>query len=156
MLLLDAEGPVARAEIFQRIPAYRTAKPATGDRKFERDKDELRVLGVSLVQEREAVDGKEEAAYLVSRRSYGMRAVELDDEERIALILAAEARRGSDGLVYRELVDDALRKLTFDSGKPPPPGQLAISMPTRATLASGCARTWKSSALRSKRASASL
>lgn len=132
MLLLDAEGPVSRAEIFQRIPAYRTAKPEAGERKFERDKDELRALGVPLVQEQENVDGKEEAMYRVSQRSYGMRPVQLDDEERVALILAAEALRGSEGLVYRELVDDALRKLTFDNGKPRLPGQIAISLPTRA------------------------
>jgi proteasome accessory factor B len=131
MLLLDAEGPVSRAEIFQRIPAYRTAKREAGERKFERDKDELRALGVPLVQEQENVDGKEEATYRVSQRSYGMRPVQLDDEERVALILAAEALRGSEGLVYRELVDDALRKLTFDSGKPRLPGQVAISLPTR-------------------------
>jgi len=132
MLLLDAGGPVSRAEIFQRILAYRTAKPEAGERKFERDKDELRALGVPLVQEQEKVDGKEEAMYRVSQRSYGMRPVHLDDEERVALILAAEVLRGSEGLVYRELVDDALRKLTFDSGKPRPPGQVAISLPTRA------------------------
>lgn len=132
MLLLDAEGPVSRAEIFQRIPAYRTAKAAAGERKFERDKDELRALGVPLVQEQESVDGKEEATYRVSQRSYAMRPVQLDDEERVALILAAEALRGSEGLVYRELVDDALRKLTFDSGKPRMPAQVAISLPTRA------------------------
>jgi len=131
MLLLDAQGPVSRAEIFQRIPAYRTAKPAAGERKFERDKDELRALGVPLIQEQEKVEEKEETVYRISQRSYGMHPVQLDDEERVAVILAAEALRDSEGLVYRELVDDALRKLTFDSGKPRMPAQLAISLPTR-------------------------
>jgi hypothetical protein len=55
MLLLDAQGPVSRAEIFQRIPAYRTTNPVAGERKFERDKDELRALGVPLIQEQEKV-----------------------------------------------------------------------------------------------------
>jgi predicted DNA-binding transcriptional regulator YafY len=131
MLLLDEQRPVSRTEIFQLIPGYRNAGPEAAERKFERDKEELRALGVPLVQEQERVDGKEESVYQVSQRSYGMRPVRLDDEERIALILAAEALRGSEGLVYRELVDDALRKLTFDSGKPRLPAQLAISLPTR-------------------------
>jgi proteasome accessory factor B len=131
MLLLDEQRPVSRTEIFQLIPGYKNVGREAAERKFERDKDELRALGVPLVQEQERLDGKEESVYRVSRRSYGMRSVRLDDEERIALILAAEALRGSEGLVYRELVDDALRKLTFDSGKPRMPVQLAISLPTR-------------------------
>jgi len=131
MLLLDAQGPVSRAEIFQRIPAYRTTNPTAGERKFERDKDELRALGVPLVEQQERGEGNEQAMYRVSRRSYGMHPVQLDDDERIALILAAEALRGSEGLVYRELADDALRKLTFDTGKPRLPAQLGITLPTR-------------------------
>jgi proteasome accessory factor B len=131
MLLLDARGPVSRSEIFQRIPAYRTAKPSAGERKFERDKNDLRALGVPLIQEQEKVEENEEPVYRISQRSYGMRPVQLDDEERVAVILAAEALRDSEGLVYRELVDDALRKLTFDSGKPRLPAQLTISLPTR-------------------------
>ncbi len=122
---------MSRAEIFQRIPAYRTTNPAAGERKFERDKDELRALGVPLIQEQEKVEENEEPMYRISQRSYGMRPVQLDDEERVAVILAGEALRDAEGLVYRELVDDALRKLTFDSGKPPLPAQLAISLPTR-------------------------
>jgi proteasome accessory factor B len=129
MLLLEAQGPVQWSEIFQRIPAYRTANPSAGERKFERDKDELRALGVPIEQ----VDD-EANAYIVRRRDYELRPVQLDDEERVALILAAEALRGSEGLVYRELVVDALRKLSFDNGRLSPrgaPSNLAITLPVR-------------------------
>jgi proteasome accessory factor B len=51
MLLLEARGPVSRAEIFQRIDSYRTKDPAAGERKFERDKKELRALGVPIIQD---------------------------------------------------------------------------------------------------------
>jgi proteasome accessory factor B len=128
MLLLEAQGPVSRQEIFQRIPSYRTADPLAGERKFERDKEELRAVGVPIEQIRG------ENVYLVHRRDYELRPVQLDNEERIALILAVEALRGSEGLVYRELVDDALRKLSFDNGRLGPgtaPAHLAITLPAR-------------------------
>jgi proteasome accessory factor B len=95
MLLLEANRPVARAEIFQRIAAYRTKNPAAGERKFERDKKDLRALGVPIEQ-----DEEDESLYFVRQREYGLRPVQLDDEERVALILAAEALRGTEGLVY--------------------------------------------------------
>jgi proteasome accessory factor B len=129
MLLLEARGPVSRAEIFQRIVSYRTKNPAAGERKFERDKKDLRALGVPIVQ-----DEDDENLYYVRQRDYEMRPVHLDDEERVALILAAEALRGIEGLVYGELVDDALRKLSFDSGRPHrafTPANLGITLPAR-------------------------
>jgi proteasome accessory factor B len=129
MLLLEANRPVARAEIFQRIAAYRTKNPAAGERKFERDKKDLRALGVPIEQ-----DEEDESLYFVRQREYGLRPVQLDDEERVALILAAEALRGTEGLVYGELVDDALRKLSFDSGRSHrafTPSNLGITLPAR-------------------------
>lgn len=133
MLLLDANGPVAREEIFQRIGAYQTKNPAAGERKFERDKKDLRALGVPIEEDEEKGE-KARFLYHVRQREYGLRPVQLDDEERIALILAAEALRGTEGLVYGELVDDALRKLSFDSGRSHrafTPANLGITLPAR-------------------------
>ena len=133
MLLLDARGPVAREEIFQRIPAYRTKSPAAGERKFERDKKDLRALGVPI-EEYEGKGEKKQHLYYVRQREYELRPVQLDEEERVALILAAEALRGTEGLVYGELVDDALRKLSFDSGRSHrafTPANLGITLPAR-------------------------
>lgn len=133
MMLLEANGPVSRSEIFERVAAYRTRIPAAGERKFERDKKDLRALGVPIEEHEEK--GKEtEFLYTVRPREYGLRPVQLDDEERVALILAAEALRGTEGLVYGELVDDALRKLSFDSGRPHrvfAPTSLGITLPAR-------------------------
>ena len=50
LLLLDAGRPLSRSEIFEAIPGYRTGNPPPGERKFERDKKELRELGVPLDQ----------------------------------------------------------------------------------------------------------
>jgi proteasome accessory factor B len=129
MLLLEARRPVAREEIFQRIDAYRTREPAAGERKFERDKKDLRALGVPIEE-----DEENKNLYYVRQRDYELRPVHLDDEERVALILAAEALRGTEGLVYGELVDDALRKLSFDSGRSHrafTPANLGITLPAR-------------------------
>ena len=126
LLLLNADGPLPRSEIFAAIPAYRTGKPSAGERKFERDKKDLRELGVPL----EEVD-PDEHTYAVRRRAYALPPVELDAEERAALLLAAEAVRGPEGLVYRELIDEALRKLSFDrpTGARELPANLAIATP---------------------------
>ena len=86
LLLLNADGPLPRSEIFAAIPGYRTGKPAAGERKFERDKKDLRELGVPL----EEVD-PDEHSYAVRRRAYALPPVDLDAEERAALLLAAEA-----------------------------------------------------------------
>lgn len=136
MLLLEARGPVARAEIFQRIAAYKTKNPAAGERKFERDKKDLRTLGVPIEEYEDQTELKQ-PLYYVRQREYELRPVHLDDEERVALIVAAEALRGTEGLVYGELVDDALRKLSFDSGRShraftPAPSNLGIALPARA------------------------
>ena len=108
LLLLDAGVPMSRAEIFERIRAYQTKKPEAGERKFERDKDDLRTLGVIIEESSEEAD-----SYRISQKGYELPPIELDDDERVALILAAESLRAAEGLPYRELAEDALRKLSF-------------------------------------------
>jgi predicted DNA-binding transcriptional regulator YafY len=128
LLLLGADGPLSRAEIFAAIPAYRTAKPAAGERKFERDKKDLRELGVPLDETEPGSN-----VYRVDRRAYALPPVTFDEEERAALLLAAEAARGAQGLPYRELIDEGLRKLSFirplAAGELPP--GLAVAAPER-------------------------
>jgi predicted DNA-binding transcriptional regulator YafY len=127
-LLLDAGRPLSRSEIFEAIAAYRTGNPSAGERKFERDKKELRELGVPL----EETD-PDEHTYAIDREAYELPPVQLDEEERSALLLAAEAVRGTEGLVYRELIDEALRKLSFErpAGTTELPANLAVTLPPR-------------------------
>jgi proteasome accessory factor B len=131
LLLLDAPEALSRARIFDAIPAYRTVKRAAGERKFERDKKDLRELGVPLA-ESSADAGV--SAYSVDREAYELPEVDLDEEERAALVLAAEAVRATEGLVYRDLVDEALHKLVFERGRgvgADLPPNLAVAMPPR-------------------------
>jgi proteasome accessory factor B len=129
LLLLDAGVPMSRAEIFERIRAYQTKKPEAGERKFERDKDDLRTLGVIIEESNEEGD-----SYRISQKGYELPPIELDDDERVALILAAESLRAAEGLPYRELAEDALRKLSFYAprlNRAYAPAQVGISLPSR-------------------------
>ncbi len=129
LLLLDAPEPLSRARIFDAISGYRTKRPAAGERKFERDKKDLRELGVPLEQ-----PDPETHTYRIDRRGYALPPVALDDEERSALLLAAEAVRGAEGLVYGELTEEALRKLSFERSAGGPggrPAHVAVGVPTR-------------------------
>jgi predicted DNA-binding transcriptional regulator YafY len=130
LLLLDANRDLSRAEIFDAIPRYRTAKPSAGERKFERDKKDLRDLGVPLRESEE-----DPHLYSVDRRDYELPRLTLAPDERAALVLAAEALRGWRGIGYRDLVEEALRKLSFDgpggSGRQAP-AELAVALPSAA------------------------
>jgi proteasome accessory factor B len=130
LMLIDARRPVSRAEIFEAIAAYRTRTPAAGERKFERDKKELRELGVPIEEPEE-----EPNTYQVRRRAYELPELHLEEDERAALALAAEALASWEGLAYRDLVEDALRKLSYAtglSGPAKPPRHLAAALPSRA------------------------
>jgi proteasome accessory factor B len=130
LILIGAGRPVSRAEIFEAIEAYRTRSPAAGERKFERDKKELRELGVPIEEPDE-----EPNTYQVQRRAYELPELHLEDDERAALALAAEALASWRGLAYRDLVEDALRKLSYATGLSGParaPTHLAVALPGRA------------------------
>jgi len=130
LMLIGAGRPVSRAEIFETITAYRTKVPSAGERKFERDKKELRELGVPIEEPADEPD-----TYRVSRRAYELPELALAEDERAALALAAEALASWEGLVYRDLVEDALRKLSYATGLAEPakaPAHIAVALPGRA------------------------
>jgi len=99
-------SPCLAPRFFERIRAYQTKKPEAGERKFERDKDDLRTLGVIIEESNEEGD-----SYRISQKGYELPPIELDDDERVALILAAESLRAAEGLPYRELAEDALSQV---------------------------------------------
>ena len=127
LMLIAAERPVSRAEIFAAIPSYRTRLPAAGERKFERDKKDLLELGVPI-----ELAEDEPNTYQVERSAYELPELPLADDERAALALAAEALATWDGLPYRDLVEDALRKLSYSDALPAPtraPSHIATALP---------------------------
>ena len=88
-LLLDTRRPLTLDQVAELVPGY----DASGEslrRMFERDKEELRGLGVPV--ERAPIDawGSEEG-YFIDPEAYGMPELDLAPDERAALALAARA-----------------------------------------------------------------
>src|SRR6266508_784219 len=94
-LLLDTHRPLTLDQVAELVPGYE----ATGEslrRMFERDKEELRGLGVPV--ERGPIDpwGSEEG-YFIDPNAYAMTRLDLAPDERAALALAARAWSGAAG-----------------------------------------------------------
>ena len=88
--LLGARRPVSRAVLKDGIPGYADSPSDDAfERMFERDKDELRQMGIpvdTVVNAQGEVEG-----YLIDQDSYAMPAIDLDAAERAVLGLAARA-----------------------------------------------------------------
>ena len=113
-LLLDTRRPLTLDQVAELVPGYE----ATGEslrRMFERDKEELRGLGVPV--ERGPVDawGSEEG-YFIDPGAYAMPRLDLAPDERAALALAARAWSGAGG---EPAVLAGLAKLDLDPGAGP-------------------------------------
>jgi len=90
--LLTAERPVTAAEIRTTVAGYEQESDEAFRRTFERDKELLRQMGIPL--ERRPTDAWEvEFGYVLPKEQYGLEDPGLTDEERAALLLAAQAVR---------------------------------------------------------------
>lgn len=90
--LLTVGRPVSAEEIRYTVAGYEQDEDEAFRRMFERDKELLRQLGISL--ERQATDAFEvEYGYVVPEGGYELPDPGLTDEERAALWLAAQAVR---------------------------------------------------------------
>lgn len=136
--LLDTERPLAAEEIRVRIDGYADSQ-ASFRRAFERDKDDLRAMGIPIVIE--AIPGTNPPAdgYRIHRRDYASRSSALEPDELAALHLAAS-------LVEIEGLDDeAFWKLGGVADEPEIDGP-RFSLPTDPNLAdlfsAARERTW--------------
>ena len=87
--LLSTRMPLTKARIRVAVPQYQaTASDEAFDRMFERDKDELRELGIPLVTQ--VVDPlfDDEAGYRIDRREYQLPEIAFEPAEVAALALA--------------------------------------------------------------------
>jgi proteasome accessory factor B len=99
-LLLDAATPVPADQIRRDVPGYPEERVAFR-RAFERDKDELRTMGVPLTVEKVPGTNPPLDGYRIPKDRYYLRDPELSPEELTALHLAASAVR-VEGLPARE------------------------------------------------------
>jgi proteasome accessory factor B len=84
--LLEARRPMSLEDLRRRTGYYDQRDRESARRMFERDKDELRSLGVPVRTEHDPLSG--EAGYVVDRRDYELPDVDLDRDEMAALAVA--------------------------------------------------------------------
>ena len=88
--LMAAPAPVSRADIRRQIPGYSdAASGAAFERMFERDKDELRSMGIPVETVLDPATA-EVRGYRINREHYELPAVDLTLEERAAVAVAAQ------------------------------------------------------------------
>ena len=86
--LLEARRPLTFEELRRRTGYYPQPDPTSARRMFERDKETLRSLGIPVETRQDF--GMEDPGYLIDRRAYELRGVDLDAEEVAALSLAVD------------------------------------------------------------------
>jgi proteasome accessory factor B len=84
--LLETRRPLTYRELRSRTREYQQSDPESARRQFERDKDDLRGLGVPV--ETVEVAFEDEPGYRIDRRAYELPDVELAPDEVAALALA--------------------------------------------------------------------
>lgn len=88
--LLSTRRPLTKAQIRQAVPQYaRNASTDAFERMFERDKDELRELGIPLVATNEDALFEDEVGYRVDREAYALPQVSFEPDELAVLGLAS-------------------------------------------------------------------
>ena len=87
LALLATKRPMTKAEIFEQIPGY-SGSPESMERMFERDKDELRVLGVAV--EVLPIDAyfNDEQGYQIIPRDFFLEDISFTYEESLWLAIA--------------------------------------------------------------------
>ena len=90
--LLYTRQPLSKAKIRDAVPQYgTTASDEAFDRMFERDKDELRELGIPLVTEPGDALFDDEPGYRIDRREYALPEISFAADELAVLGLASRA-----------------------------------------------------------------
>lgn len=121
VMLLEAPRPVSLHEIHSTIPGYGQDQWEAFKRMFERDKQELREMGIPL--ERGPIDAWEaDEGYRIPKERYYLPELGLQPDELAALWLAAGLVRMHDEATVRS----AMLKLAYDAPveEPPPEGRL--------------------------------
>ncbi len=126
LALLATRRPLTKGQIRRDVPQYEQSDDAAFDRMFERDKDELRDLGIPLVTEHIDTFFLDEPGYRIDRRAYALPPISFSAEEIGVLGLASQTWSAS---ALAPKAAAALRKLAaagVDAQAPGPGGDLAV------------------------------
>lgn len=110
--LMKATHPVTLAELRDAFPDYRAENEESSRRKFERDKETLRQLGIAIqvVPDEET----EISAYRIDAGQTFLPPIEFDEDEVLALVLLSRVARQIDHFPLARHTDEALRKILYD------------------------------------------
>src|SRR5690606_8621115 len=81
LALLSTRQPLSRARIRLAVPDYADGSDEAFERMFERDKDELRALGIPLRTEPIDPFFDDEPGYRIDQREYALPQIELEPDE---------------------------------------------------------------------------
>src|SRR5215212_9055991 len=91
--LLETARPLSADEIRERVPGYEAQKDASFHRAFERDKEDLREMGIPLEVEPIPATNPPLDGYRIRQSEYYLKDPKLDPDELAALHLAASVVR---------------------------------------------------------------
>lgn len=111
--LLTTKRYLTKSELAELVEGYRDVK--SFDRTFERDKAELRELGVTIETGSNDADDESEDGYRIDRRTFELPEVEFTGEELVAIGLAAHAWQTSVGA---QATATALQRLRAAGAEP--------------------------------------
>lgn len=89
--LLHTRQPLSRARLREAVPDYQGSSDEAFERMFERDKDELRELGIPLRTEPIDPFFEDEPGYRIDQREYALPQIDFAPDELAVLGLAARA-----------------------------------------------------------------
>jgi proteasome accessory factor B len=90
LCLLYTRRPLTKSTIRRLVPQYgAAASDEAFDRMFERDKDELRELGIPLVTEETSSIWEDETGYRIDQREYALPEISFEPDELAVLGLAS-------------------------------------------------------------------
>lgn len=114
-VLLNARFPIEREEIRKRVPGYFDKSNEAFERMFERDKEDLRDLGIPIEALSTDVFHEDNFGYLINTNDWLMPEIQLSDEERVLLNIAASAWTGTQntGREVANSLNEAVQKLTI-------------------------------------------
>jgi len=130
--LLGTERGVTRAELRIGIEDYRGSPSDDAfERKFERDKQDLRDLGIPLITHTGSNGFADEISYRIDRWGYQLPDVDFTTAERAVLVIAARAWEQA---ALGSAATGALRKLGVASDLVPLPPVMTSLAPTEAAF----------------------
>jgi proteasome accessory factor B len=110
--LMNAALPVSLEKLRAAFPDYGAENEESSRRKFERDKETLRDLGIvlSLVRDEES----DTLGYTIDETETFLPAITFEEDEVLALLLLARVSRRIEHFPLERETDEALRKILYD------------------------------------------